>query len=61
MNAIDTDIAGKLARLWPHLNERMRRMVAAIGGNEGLEALAARMPKTANNREFLSTLTKDIA
>ena len=38
----------------------LRRMVAAIGGTEGIEALIARMPKTANNREFLSTLSKDI-
>ena len=38
----------------------LRRMVAAIGGTEGIEALMARMPKTSSNREFLSTLTKDI-
>jgi len=29
MRAIATGIARKLARLWPHLNERSRRMVAA--------------------------------
>jgi hypothetical protein len=29
MKAIATGIARKLARLWPHLNERSRRLVAA--------------------------------
>lgn len=29
MSTIDTGIAGRLTRLWPHLNERSRRMVAA--------------------------------
>lgn len=38
----------------------LRRMVSAIGGPEGIEALLARMAKTQNNREFLTTLTKDI-
>ncbi|MCL4459735.1 MAG: transcription termination factor Rho [Chloroflexi bacterium] len=38
----------------------MRRMVAAIGGTEGIELLLTRMSKTANNKEFLATLTKDI-
>ncbi|MGQ9676719.1 MAG: transcription termination factor Rho [Chloroflexota bacterium] len=38
----------------------LRRMVSAIGGTEGIEALLARMVRTQNNKEFLSTLTKDI-
>ena len=38
----------------------LRRMVQAIGGTEGIELLLTRMAKTASNREFLSTLNKDI-
>ncbi|MCL5959052.1 MAG: transcription termination factor Rho [Chloroflexi bacterium] len=38
----------------------LRRMVGAIGGTEGLELMLARLMKTANNREFLGTLSKDI-
>ncbi len=38
----------------------MRRMLTAIGTTEGLELVLARMGKTANNKEFLTTLTKDI-
>jgi transcription termination factor Rho len=38
----------------------MRRMLTAIGTTEGLELVLARMGKTANNKEFLATLTKDI-
>jgi transcription termination factor Rho len=38
----------------------MRRMVAALGGSEGIELLLARMGKTANNKEFLATLNKDM-
>ena len=38
----------------------LRRMIAAIGGTEAIEALLTRMAKTANNREFLATLSKDI-
>ncbi len=38
----------------------MRRMLSAIGTTEGLELVLARMSKTANNKEFLSTLTKDV-
>ncbi|HLG50610.1 MAG: transcription termination factor Rho [Chloroflexi bacterium] len=38
----------------------LRRMVSAIGGTEGIEAMLARMARTANNREFLNTLNKDI-
>lgn len=38
----------------------MRRMVAVLGGMEGLELLLARLIKTKTNVEFLATLTKDI-
>lgn len=38
----------------------MRRMVAVLGGTEGIELLLQRLSKTANNKEFLATLTKDI-
>jgi transcription termination factor Rho len=38
----------------------LRRMIAAIGGSEGIEAMLSRMNRTASNREFLSSLSKDI-
>ena len=38
----------------------MRRMLTAIGTTEGLELVLNRMGKTTNNKEFLSTLTKDV-
>ncbi|MCL5264221.1 MAG: transcription termination factor Rho [Chloroflexi bacterium] len=38
----------------------LRRMVSAIGGTEGVELMLTRMAKTPNNRDFLTTLTKDI-
>ncbi|MEO8285567.1 MAG: transcription termination factor Rho [Chloroflexota bacterium] len=38
----------------------MRRMVGVLGGTEGLELLLARLNKTKDNNEFLSTLTRDI-
>ncbi|MGE5620468.1 MAG: transcription termination factor Rho [Sphingomonadaceae bacterium] len=38
----------------------MRRMLTAIGSTEGIELVLSRMAKTPNNREFLSTLTKDL-
>ncbi len=38
----------------------MRRMVAAIGGNEGTELMLGRLSKTSSNRDFLATLSKDI-
>jgi transcription termination factor Rho len=38
----------------------MRRMLAAIGGSEALEAVLTRMIKTRNNTEFLATLNKDV-
>ncbi len=38
----------------------MRRMLTAIGTTEGVELVLSRMAKTTNNKEFLSTLTRDI-
>lgn len=38
----------------------MRRMVSVLGGTEGIELLLARLSKTADNAEFLATLTKDV-
>jgi transcription termination factor Rho len=38
----------------------MRRMLTAIGSTEGVELVLARMGKTTNNKEFLTTLTKDV-
>lgn len=38
----------------------LRRMVSAIGSTEGVELMLTRMAKTPNNRDFLTTLTKDI-
>jgi transcription termination factor Rho len=38
----------------------MRRMVGVLGGTEGLELVLARLAKTKDNNEFLTTLTKDI-
>jgi transcription termination factor Rho len=37
----------------------MRRMLAAIGGTEALEALLSRMAKTRHNVDFLATLNRD--
>ena len=39
---------------------RLRRMIAAIGGSEGIEAMLSRMGRTPSNKDFLNTLTKDI-
>jgi transcription termination factor Rho len=36
----------------------MRRMLAQIGSSDAIEALLNRLSKTANNREFLTNLTK---
>jgi transcription termination factor Rho len=36
----------------------MRRMLAQIGSSDAIEALLNRLAKTANNREFLTNLTK---
>ncbi len=38
----------------------LRRMISAIGGTEGIEAMLGRMARTSSNREFLATLSKDI-
>jgi transcription termination factor Rho len=38
----------------------LRRMLAAIGGSEGIEAMMSRMARTASNKEFLANLSKDI-
>jgi transcription termination factor Rho len=38
----------------------MRRMLSAVGTNEGIELLLNRLSKTENNVQFLSTLTKSI-
>jgi transcription termination factor Rho len=38
----------------------MRRMVNVLGGTEGIELVLARLSKTKDNNEFLSTLTKDV-
>ncbi len=38
----------------------LRRMVAAIGGTEGVEALVAKIAKSPSNRDFLYNLNKDI-
>jgi hypothetical protein len=35
-------------------------MISAIGGSEGIEAMLTRMGRTQTNRDFLSTLSKDI-
>jgi transcription termination factor Rho len=38
----------------------MRRMLTAIGSTEGTELVLSRLAKTANNKDFLTTLTKDV-
>ncbi|MCB0077250.1 MAG: transcription termination factor Rho [Anaerolineales bacterium] len=38
----------------------LRRMISALGGTEGYEAMVQRMEKTKNNDEFLATLNVDI-
>ncbi|MGH2459173.1 MAG: transcription termination factor Rho [Chloroflexota bacterium] len=38
----------------------LRRMISAIGGTEGTEAMLTRLSRTTSNRDFLSTLSKDI-
>ncbi|MBC7265269.1 MAG: transcription termination factor Rho [Chloroflexi bacterium] len=38
----------------------MRRMLAAIGGVDGMEPLLNRLARTKNNREFLDTLNQDV-
>ncbi|MHB1413894.1 MAG: transcription termination factor Rho [Chloroflexota bacterium] len=38
----------------------LRRMITAVGSNEATELVISRMSKTANNREFLGNLNRDI-
>ena len=38
----------------------LRRMVAAIGHDDGIELLLNRLGKAPNNEEFLATLTRDV-
>ena len=38
----------------------MRRMLSAVGPNEGIELLMQRLGKTKNNAEFLVSLTKSV-
>jgi transcription termination factor Rho len=38
----------------------MRRMLSAVGTNEGLELLLNRLVKTESNVEFLAKLTKNL-
>lgn len=38
----------------------LRRMIAAIGHDEGIELLLNRLSKAPNNEDFLGTLTKDL-
>lgn len=38
----------------------MRRMLSAVGTNEGIELLLNRMAKTQSNAEFLASLTKSL-
>ena len=46
---------GTLKMVWT-----MRRMLSAVGANEGIEILLNRLAKTQSNAEFLSTLTKSL-
>jgi transcription termination factor Rho len=39
----------------------LRRMVSALGDQEGIELLLARLAKTRSNAEFLATLGKRAA
>jgi transcription termination factor Rho len=36
----------------------MRRMLSAVGANEGIELLLNRIAKTESNAQFLASLTK---
>jgi transcription termination factor Rho len=38
----------------------MRRMLSAVGANEGIEILLNRLAKTQTNAEFLASLTKNL-
>ena len=44
---------GTLRMVWT-----MRRMLSAVGTNEGIELLLNRLAKTNSNAEFLASLTK---
>jgi transcription termination factor Rho len=46
---------GTLKMVWT-----MRRMLSAVGTNEGIELLLNRISKTDNNTQFLATLTKSL-
>jgi len=46
---------GTLRMVWT-----MRRMLSAVGTNEGIELLLNRLAKTETNAEFLATLTKSL-
>jgi transcription termination factor Rho len=46
---------GTLRMVWT-----MRRMLSAVGSNEGIELLLNRLAKTQTNAEFLATLTKSL-
>src|SRR5918997_56691 len=46
---------GTLKMVWT-----MRRMLSAVGTNEGIELLLNRLAKTENNTQFLATLTKSL-
>jgi transcription termination factor Rho len=46
---------GTLKMVWT-----MRRMLSAVGTNEGIELLLNRISKTDNNAQFLMTLTKSL-
>ena len=46
---------GTLKMVWT-----MRRMLSAVGTNEGIEILLNRLAKTESNAQFLSTLTKSL-
>src|SRR5512143_2567929 len=46
---------GTLKMVWT-----MRRMLSAVGANEGIEILLNRLAKTQSNAEFLASLTKNL-
>ena len=46
---------GTLRMVWT-----MRRMLSAVGTNEGIELLLNRLAKTDSNAQFLATLTKSL-
>jgi len=44
-----------LAKVWT-----LRRMISAVGGQDGLQLLLERMAKTKSNEQFLATLNTDV-